>query len=406
MTLRKLFRGSVLVLALTLSVLFSAESTPSARPNDSSTIAVGAWIPNSEGHPRQLDRFTHEIGRKPVIVSLYPKWSDRPFEGAKLNPIWSRGAVPLVTWEPWDSSGRGIPLQSIAKGRYDGYVRRSAAEAAAWGHPILLRFAHEMNGDWYPWGRRGRNTPQLYTHVWRHVVHLFRESDATNVEWVWSPNVNEEAGPSISLPLIGGGSSHPFPFERYYPGDRWVDWIGLDGFNWGKGGAWQSFTEIFGNSYDSVVRFSSRPIIVSETASNERFGEKATWISSAFEKEIPRFPRIRAVVWFDEAFSGVSARIDSSPEALQAFRSAMASPRYSMTRKELLSTPSVFPHRPAAPSPPGAGFGEPSLPERITHKLHGRYLAFAIGASALLLGVLLTTSLLLRRRRLRARAAR
>jgi mannan endo-1,4-beta-mannosidase len=397
------------LLASTLAVfslLAPAAGAAQAREGGSGEVAFGAWVPNSEGRPQLIDRFSREVGRRPVVVSLYPKWSGPPFEAAKLGPIWSGGAVPLVTWEPWDSSQRGIPLRDIAAGRYDRYIRASAREAAAWGHPILLRFAHEMNGDWYPWGRHDGNTPQLYVRVWRHLVGLFREAGAGNVEWVWTPNVDEVAGALISLPLIGGGPTHPFPFEQYFPGDAWVDWIGLDGFNWGKAGEWQSFTEVFGSSYDTVTRLSSRPVIVTETASNERLGDKAAWITSAYGREIPRFPRIRAVVWFDEAFSGVSAPVDSSPEALEALRAAIASPRYSMTRGELLATPRVLPRGAAAPPPPSGGFGEPSFLEKVGHKLRGRNRLIAIGVAVVLVGLLAAAVPVLRRRRRHARAAR
>ena len=117
--------------------------------------------------------------------------------------MWSRGAVPLVTWEPWTLDGRGFSLRGIADGRFDGYVRRAARSAAAWGHPILLRFAHEMNGTWYPWGRGKRETlPGIYKAAWRHLVGIFRSAGADNVRWVWAPNVD------------GGGQ---YPFRQLLP---------------------------------------------------------------------------------------------------------------------------------------------------------------------------------------------
>ena len=359
---------SALLPALLLTFLAAAFPLPSvavAQQGDGDAIAMGAWIPNSFEHPGLIDRYAREVGQRPAIVSRYPNWSSPPFQKAALNAIWSRGAVPLVTWEPWTVKEVGIPLSAIAAGRYDAYIRRSAGEAASWPHPILLRFAHEMNGTWYPWGRREGNTPRLYVAAWRHVVRVFRQAGADNVKWVWAPNVNEQAGPGISWPLIGGGPSHPFPFAAYYPGDRWVDWVGLDGFNWGKGGEWQSFTAIFGDSYDAVTRLTLRPMIVTETASNEKGGDKAAWIASALGDELPRFPRIRALVWFDEGFSGVAARLDSSPSALEAFRNAVSSTRYGLSRSELLATPRNMPAGPLAPSRAIGDYGAPSPWERL-----------------------------------------
>jgi hypothetical protein len=312
-----------------------------------------------------------------VIVSSYKRWRLAPFVRPELRAVWSRGAVPLITWEPWTDAGRGFRLREIAHGRYDGYVRRAAKSAAAWGRPILLRFAHEMNGTWFPWGRaRDGNTARLYKASWRHLVGIFHAAGADNVKWVWTPNVD------------GGGQ---YPFARFYPGNKWVDWVGLDGFNWARRGEWQSFTDIFGRSYETLSRITSRPMIVAETGSSQSGGDKAAWVSSALDEEIPRFSRIRAVVWFSDRVGDVDFRIDSSSSALQAFRSGISSPRYGLTRSALLSTPSSPDRRAAAPPAPSGGFGQPSLFYRLTQKLHGRYLWIVIG---LLAGFLLLLAVL------------
>ncbi len=409
MRARRRFRlglAATIAAVLVLQASDALDPAVAARSTNGRRVAFGAYIPHS-WQPRRIDLYAKLVGRMPVIVSSYKPWTEQPFVRSELDAVWSRGAVAMITWEPWDweDHSRAFGLAAIARGRYDGYVRRAAAAAAAWGRPILLRFAHEMNGTWYPWARRPGNTPRLYVQAWRHVVQLFREAGARNVEWVWAPNVDEQAGPSVSLPLVGQGPTHPFPFERYYPGNRWVNWVGLDGFNWGKGGEWQAFTGIFGNSYDSAIRLSSRPIIVTETASNESFGDKAAWVSSALRDEIPRFPRIRGVVWFDEAFGGVAAKVNSSPGALQAFRSEIASPRYALTRRQLLATPEALPRGTDAPAPPSMGFGKPSLLERVAHKLLGPYLLPALVAVAAAVGAF-AAALLIRRRRLRSRVAR
>ena len=340
-------------------------------------IAFGAYVPKGDRNPSLVQSFAHRVGRAPVIVSSYKRWRLAPFVRPELRAVWSRGAVPLITWEPWTDAGRGFRLREIAHGRYDGYVRRAAKSAAAWGRPILLRFAHEMNGTWFPWGRaRDGNTARLYKASWRHLVGIFHAAGADNVKWVWTPNVD------------GGGQ---YPFARFYPGNKWVDWVGLDGFNWARRGEWQSFTDIFGSSYETLSRITSRPMIVAETGSSQSGGDKAAWVSSALDEEIPRFSRIRAVVWFSDRVGDVDFRIDSSSSALQAFRSGISSPRYGLTRSALLSTPSSPDRRAAAPPAPSGGFGQPSLFYRLTQKLHGRYLWIVIG---LLAGFLLLLAVL------------
>jgi hypothetical protein len=196
-------------------------------------------------------------------------------------------------------------------GSYDAYIKASAQAAAAYGKQFQLRFAPEMNGSWAPWeGSVNGNTPALYVAAWRHVVSIFRAAGATNVQWVWSPN----NGPTSTI-------------ASYYPGDSWVDVIGIDGYNWGSSlGSWQSFTQVFGPAYAVVTSLSAvKPIQISETASAETGGDKPAWITSAFLSEIPTsFPRLIAVIWFDEN-KETNWSIDSSTAALAAYRQIVAS---------------------------------------------------------------------------------
>jgi hypothetical protein len=369
-----------LIAYLAVGFLLFAQPASADRGAPSQRVAFGTYIPKVNEKPHRLDAFGRLVGRRPVIVSYYKQWDYVPFDSGELNSIWDRGAVPMITWEPLSYEGREFPLRLIQRGRYDRYIRESARAAAAWGKPSLVRFAHEMYGTWYPWARgvAGNNSYRIKA-VWRRVVRIFREWGADNVQWVWTPNVNT------------GGE---FPFRDLYPGDRWVDWVGFDGFNWALRGEWNSFTDIVDNTYEELAKLTSRPMIVGETGSSEGGGDKAAWISSALRREIPKLPRIRAVVWFDAEFgeggeggeAGLDARVNSSVDSLRAFRSAIASPDYGLTRAELLTTPSDYSRGPvSAPPPPDSGFGEPSLFYRLTHKLHGRYLLIAIGLGALAL---------------------
>jgi hypothetical protein len=392
-------RAAIVVAAATALLLGAFCLAPGAAAGAERTkpaVALGVYLPEVGEHPGRIGAYGKLVGRPPVIISDYKQWDSIPFESAELDAIWKRGAVPMITWEPFSYSGKAFPLREIQRGRFDDYIRESAQAAREWGHPILVRFAHEMNGDWYPWGRgvEGNNSYR-FRAVWRRVVRLFREEGADNVQWVWTPNVNT------------GGE---FPFRDLYPGNRWVDWVGFDGFNWAQAGEWNSFTAIVDNTYEEVARISDRPMIVGETGSSTSGGNKAEWVTSALEREIPKMPRIRAVVWFDDRFegagesSGLDPRVNSSPDVLQAFRSAISSPFYGVDRAEFLATPRDYERGPAAaPARPDSGYGQPSLLYRLVHKLHGKYIlyAVAIGLAALLLAALVVVLLLRRRRRSR-----
>ncbi len=281
-----------------------------------------------------LDNFATRAGVMPKMAMYYQDWyegwSTALLDPRIIDPILARGAVPMITWEPrLDSQNpvdqSGYAPARIAAGAYDPYIRRAAREAAAFGQPFFLRFAHEMNGSWYQWGANvDGNTPEDYIAMWRHVVAIFREEGATNVRWVWSPNVY--------------GSGGVKPFAPYYPGNRWVDFVALDGYNWGstEPPGWQSFAKIFGLSYSALAALTTKPMMIAETASAEAGGDKASWTREILTVLPAQMPRVRALVWFDQD-KETDWRIDSSPATNQAFRELAASPLFSGGVSRLLN---------------------------------------------------------------------
>ena len=222
----------------------------------------------------------------------------------------------MITWEPvdWAAQRTDYQLSDILAGRYDAYISAFAADAAASGQRVLVRLGHEMNGEWYPWseGANG-NAPGEFTAVWHHVVAQFVAAGATNVEWVWSPNV-EFAG---STPLAG-----------LYPGDGAVDWIAVDGYNFGTSqpdSRWMTFTEIFEPTLAAISRLApDTPLIIGETGCTEVGGDKARWITDMFDA-LERHPEIRALTWF-EFDKETDWRVVSSSAAQSAFAAGAARP--------------------------------------------------------------------------------
>jgi beta-mannanase len=258
-----------------------------------------------------LDDIEDVIGRPLDWLMWYQDWaSTRALDLALIDSVRARGTTPMITWDPWDyRAGPKQPefaLSAVVQGKHDEYIRSWAHQLAAHGKPLFLRWAHEMNGDWYPWGRRYA-APEIFRDAWRHVWSIFQAAQATNVAWVWSPNI------------ISGASS----FEPWYPGDDCVDWLGLDGYNWG-GRQWKSFAEIFEPSYERMTRLSEKPLMIAETACTEAGARKARWITDALNDLPSRFGRVRGLVWFDQNKER-DWRVSSSPESEAAFAEAFSS---------------------------------------------------------------------------------
>ncbi|MGH2362419.1 MAG: glycoside hydrolase family 26 protein [bacterium] len=275
----------------------------------------------SEGMAQDIQRYDDLcdlIGFAPGIVHWYQPWGESGYsqtavDNAALNNVSRRGAAPMITWEAWGAIGGDDPcvLRDIAAGRLDAHIDEWAQCLRDFGKPVFLRLFHEMNNPRYTWavGQNG-NTAGECIAAWRYIYDRFANAGAANVLWVWSPNAENDS----------------IAFKDIYPGDDYVDWLGVDGYNGGSDldwGGWRSPLECFRRSLDAFASISStKPVMISETSSVENGGDKAEWIRNLFE--LPRdYQSIKAIVWFHEDFSNKGEadwRIDTSEAALAAFR--------------------------------------------------------------------------------------
>lgn len=228
----------------------------------------------------------------------------------------ARGATTLVTWEPWAwGSGLNQPAYAsarIAAGDFDGYLWSWGTAMASWGKPVMLRYGHEMNGNWYPWAD-GVNDNQSgdYVKAWKHVHDVLIAAGAANVSWVWSPNV----------PYTGSTS-----LAGLYPGSAYVDTVALDGYNWGTaavGSKWTDPSTLFGGGLTLLRKLApGKQIIIAETASAEAGGSKAAW-NAALVSYLAAQSDVTGVVWFHHD-KEADWRIDSSSSSATALATALS----------------------------------------------------------------------------------
>ena len=260
-----------------------------------------------------------------AIRGVYQSW------GAKKNMLNSSfaesvkkdGKILLITWEPWepvagfDRSEHNVYqerylLKHITGGKYDTYITEYAKSLKQYGSFVMIRFAHEMNGNWYSWGSTF-NTPEEYRNAWRHVHSLFQKAGATNVTWVWSPNeIYEEE----RVPYADN-------IEVFYPGDEYVDWVGFSAFNWAglyKDNIHVNPEELFTPTIKSLRQF-NKPIMITETATAETSDplHKSRWIG-LLATYIKDTPEIKGLVWFNAEDNGINWRLESSTASIEAFR--------------------------------------------------------------------------------------
>ena len=234
------------------------------------------------------------------IISFYLAWDEqnvKSFPIDYLQNIAARNAIPMITWEPWASllaESAADPqlrnekkvLKHIADGVFDPYIEKFADHLAAYDHPVFLRFAHEFDNPQYPWSKAGGNTPEEFKSAWVHVFNILKKRGAHEVMMVWNPWSSEG-------------------MENFYPGDRYVDWIGVTALNYEKlnnSGTEKSFTELYTPFHKRFFWFSRKPVMLAEFGSLNINNKQPGWIKNATESILQDFEEIEAIVLFQSEY--------------------------------------------------------------------------------------------------------
>jgi hypothetical protein len=320
------------------------EPTPAPAPGPpaaASSIYWGGWIGSQltgTEAPWDMNAVTaleNKAEKKLSIVNFSAPFANcggsscsyYNFPQNEMNSIRAHGAIPFYSWGsqsipvPSNLSEPNFQLSDVIEGHHDAYIRKFAEAAKAWGHPFFLRFNWEMNGGWFAWaeGVNGNKAGE-YVAAWRHVHDIFTQVGATNATWVWCPNVDPE--------------NQMQNLSNLYPGDSYVDWTGLDGYNWGTNPArpdrWRSFDSLYSSTYKKITETiaPSKPLMISEVGSSEYGGSKAAWIKDMLAKIPTNYPKIRGLLWFEKFDDGMDWPIETSTSATSAFAAGMQNPAY------------------------------------------------------------------------------
>ena len=311
---------------------FESYRTDGRRLLNPDGILLGAYVNDPMDTLQGVMALERALETTLPLVQIYTAWGDRPehrFPLRTATTIWNMGSVPVITWEPWLTVFEAarhphLPLPdardlhglaAVAGGDYDFYIDAWAADAAAFGHPLFVRLAHEMNDPYrYPWGPQ-HNTKEEFIAAWRHVVDRFSSAGADNVIWVWSPHLAYEY------------------WELYFPGASYVNWVATGVLNFGpiaQWSRWWTMEEILGNKYAQLAGF-GKPVMIAEFGSLTVGGDRARWYSDALTSLPGTYPAVRALLFFEVTsdrtvtYQTVDWSIRSDPAVLAAVREATRS---------------------------------------------------------------------------------
>jgi large repetitive protein len=272
----------------------------------------GYWNGDSDRQTRVKDLETL-IGRKIAVERVFNAWDDA-FPTADDN--WSRdqGHILILSWGAGKRDGSIVPWADIAAGLYDADIDARAAGIMSFGAPMIFVFHHEPNGQHIA------GTPQEFIDAFQHVHDRFIADGVTNVLYGM---------------VMFDSAFNTGQINDYYPGDSYVDVVGVDAYNWyqceDRNDPWESLETNLRKFHDFGVAH-AKPLMIAEWGSDEDPADplhKGEWITEA-AATIKTWPEVKAVAYFHSGPPAPTCNwwIDSTPASLAAFQAMGADPYF------------------------------------------------------------------------------
>ena len=227
---------------------------------------------------RRIHHFELLAGKPITWVYFSNNWYEQiRFPINEVAQIHRMGKLAFIRMMPRSGFDQGGPdplygMQDIIDGLLDDELILWADDAAATGIPLLVEFGTEMNGDWFPWNGRYNggaksdaygdpglaDGPERFRDAYRHIIDICDAQGADNITWFF--HVDAYGAPQEAWNRM----------ENYYPGDEYIDWLGVSVYGPQETGeAYREFSEILDDVYPRLRELADKPIAVLEFAITE-----------------------------------------------------------------------------------------------------------------------------------------
>ena len=300
------------------STLVGLSGATSLQAKEETSWGLYQILWGNDDFEESLDEQIKELGAAPNYVLFFRDMNPKEgFPSTTVEICKQRGAIPVISHELWLHSENEREqdktdwLEKINSGQTDDYWRKWANDAKDFEDEVIIRFGFEMNGDWFSWGQR----PEPFKKAWQRVHKIVREDEgAQNVQFMFAPNIEFDETELVKM-------------APYYPGDEFVELLGLDGYNFGNSGEegekWQTYSEVFEKSIAKMSQI-KKPLILSEIGCTDGPG-KAAWMKDFLEK-VKVDSRVQGFIYYnnhDPKKEVQNWELDSDPETLKIFKTAI-----------------------------------------------------------------------------------
>jgi hypothetical protein len=322
------FASAVLVVGSSIHDPFPNQPPPAGSSSFLDQVAGGRKLlgvaPDGiKTSPASLNSFAKLIGREPNIVEFYQGFTE-PFDLPVAESTSGTGALPLDSWGP-----AGTTLADVVSGHDDAYITSFADQVKAYHGQLALTVGHEMNAPWSRWWGNGAQSAPQFVTAWRHIYSIFKQRGADNVIWVWTVNI--EAGGAVSP-------------SAYYPGDAYVDWIGVDGYY--HPGLPTTFAQLFGPTLDDLRAHEAKPMLVVETGALAG-PLRPSEIQSTFDAVLGTSDVV-GFIWFDynlTSTEGVDWFLDNDRSSLAVYQHDATAAQFALTAPVTAVATPILPRR-------------------------------------------------------------
>lgn len=284
--------------------------------SDEAKLTWGIFEPGAPQNFENLDKIEEKVNYDFKFLIRYQSLNT-PLPATEINEAAKLGKIVELSLQTMNTNPGEIDIYEILDGKYDSYLEQYAKDIKSLDTPILFRLNNEMNGDWCGYcAYHFAKDAELYRETWKYIYNIFESNDVDNVLWVWNPNHKSFPNFNWNNALV------------YYPGDEYVDIVGLTAYNTGNyyaGEKWSTFDELYKEYYNEYSRMFEKPLMITEFSSSILGGDKVSWVKDMFNN-LNDYPRIKVAIWWSHIdYDGENNearvyRIDRPVEVLDVFK--------------------------------------------------------------------------------------
>lgn len=268
-------RNGVIASLLAVSLIFLSYSNIKDENGDVAQVQKelgGFYL----GRPLSCGNALEKAGEAFNLISFRSSWTNAaaPFPMNDMQLIRDKGAIPYIQWQlDADSVTEQEIYEAIRSGNYNSYLKRCAAFFRNYKNPVFLSFSVKAKE-----GAGG--SPDGFVKSWQYLYTFFNNLGVSNITWVWCPSSAKD--------------------EASYPGEKFVDWIGVQCLNYGECATSKdryAFSELY-TPYRNAFGKYKKPIMITGLGS-AKGPVQAEWFTAAFAGIRDKFSEVRAVLIYD-----------------------------------------------------------------------------------------------------------